>query len=321
MKIGIHIEPHVGYSYDEIVALTTKAEKEGFHQFSVSDHFFGNPQRTGRRCYEAWTILALLTPQTRNIRLGTMVTNHSYRNPAYLAKIVSNLDNSSNGRIDFGIGAGWKESEYKAYGYEFPKARTRIHQLREALEILELMWTETRPPFEGTYYSIDNAICLPKPVQEPRVPIRIGTMTLKAPMMENTIAKYADGIDFEGASPEKIKQKKERMNNALAKVGRDPGDLSWSTDMTTFVPAKSEEEYEKKVDSLLRQIPVKHHDHFRRDLQSSLSGTPETMVERIKAYDDAGIDQVSICLPWIGDILNNGKRAIEIIKDSVLPLL
>ena len=115
MKIGIHIEPQMGYTFQEIVNLAKTAERLNFHQFTVSDHLFGSPELPATNSYEAWTIIALLTPQTKGIRLGTQVTCQSYRNPALLAKIVSNIDNASNGRIDLGIGAGWTQREYESY--------------------------------------------------------------------------------------------------------------------------------------------------------------------------------------------------------------
>ncbi|MHA1939927.1 MAG: LLM class flavin-dependent oxidoreductase, partial [Candidatus Thorarchaeota archaeon] len=147
MKICIHIEPQVGYSYEDIVILAKAAEDAGFYRFSVSDHFFGYPKGTEIPCFEAWTTIALLTPQTERIILGTQVTSQSYRNPALLAKIVANLDNASNGRVDLGIGAGHKAAEYEAYDYAFPSSKTRILQLREALQIINLLWTEERPSF------------------------------------------------------------------------------------------------------------------------------------------------------------------------------
>jgi alkanesulfonate monooxygenase SsuD/methylene tetrahydromethanopterin reductase-like flavin-dependent oxidoreductase (luciferase family) len=153
MKIGIQIEPQMGYTYEDIVTLAKAAEDANFYSFTVSDHFFGHIESVEKHAHDAWTLLALLTPQTERIRLGTLVTSQSYRNPALVAKIVANLDNASNGRIDFGIGAGWKKSEYEAYGYPFPSTKTRILQLREAIQIINLLWTEERPSFEGEFYS------------------------------------------------------------------------------------------------------------------------------------------------------------------------
>jgi len=133
VKVGIQIEPQMGYLYDEIVKLTKAADDADFYSLTVSDHFFGNIESVEKRAHDAWTLLALLVPQTERIRLGTYVTCHSYRNPAHLAKIVADLDNASNGRIDLGIGAGWKKSEYEAYGYPYPSAKIRVLQLIEAI--------------------------------------------------------------------------------------------------------------------------------------------------------------------------------------------
>jgi len=236
MKISIHIEPQLGYTYSDIVTLAKAAEDSGFYSFTVSDHFFGPVEGHEMPSHDAWTTLALLVPQTERIRLGTLVTSQSYRNPALLAKIVASLDNASNGRIDLGIGAGWKESEYKAYGYPFPSAKERVTQLMEAIQIINLLWTEERPSFDGDFYKIKETMFLPKPVQKPHVPIWIGSMKLKAPMMEETIARYADGTDMDRAETTKdLLKKKERVRRVCEKVGRDFQELRWSVSKTAGV--------------------------------------------------------------------------------------
>ena len=327
MKIGIHIEPHVGYSYDDIVTLALAAEEAGFYRFTVSDHFFGWIDGTELECYDAWTILALLTPQTEKIRLGTVVTSQSYRNPAHLAKIVANLDNASGGRIDLGIGAGWKQPEYEAYGYPFPSIKTRILQLREAIQIINLLWTKERPSFEGEFYRIKETMFLPKPVQKPRVPIWVGTETLEAPMMEETAARYADGVDYAKRTKGSIAdyaEKKERMRVMCEKVGRNFEDLSWSTGINVAVLGEDNDDFEnRKRDVIGQEWPHKvFTEEFKKKALEAgclqdLAGPPERVIDRIHQYKDY-VDVFIIGLPFVGNVRKNGLDTIRILKEHIV---
>ncbi|MHA1924920.1 MAG: LLM class flavin-dependent oxidoreductase [Candidatus Thorarchaeota archaeon] len=327
MKICIHIEPQVGYSYEDIVILAKAAEDAGFYRFSVSDHFFGYPKGTEIPCFEAWTTIALLTPQTERIILGTQVTSQSYRNPALLAKIVANLDNASNGRVDLGIGAGHKAAEYEAYDYAFPSSKTRILQLREALQIINLLWTEERPSFDGKFYRIKDTMFLPKPIQKPRVPIWIGTLTLVAPMMEETAARYADGVDFEGKTPSEYAQKMVRVEAACDKVGRDFHEIRWSVGKTAVVIGEDEDDYERRKQAVLKQewtekimTEQMKEEWLDAALTREIAGPPEVVIEKLSNYKDK-VELVNICLPFIGNLRKNGLDTIRILKERIAPKL
>jgi len=330
MKLSISIEPHIGYSYDDIVTLAKAAEDAGFYRFTVSDHFFGWIEGTEIECYEAWTALALLTPQTEKIRLSTQVTSHSYRNPALLAKIVANLDNASNGRIDLGIGAGWKKAEYDAYGYEYPSTKTRILQLRETLEIINLLWTHERPSYDGEFYSIKEAMFLPKPVQSPRPPIWIGTETLKAPMMEETIARYADGVDYAkrgGGTFADFDQKKDRIRAMCNKMDRNFEDLMWSSGLNVAVIGEDEDDFENKKREVVGQEWP--HKFFTEELREKmveagckqdLAGTPEMVLKRLLQYKNH-VDVLNIGLPFVGNVRQWGLETIRILKEHIVSRL
>ena len=324
LKIGIQIEPQMGYTYEEIVTLTRAAEDAGFYSFTVSDHFFGNIQSVEKKSYDAWTLLALLTPQTERIRLGTLVSCHSYRNPALLAKIVATLDNASNGRIDFGIGAGWKESEYEAYGYPFPSTKTRILQLRETIQIINLLWTEERPSFDGEYYSIKETLFQPKPVQKPRVPIWVGNQKLKTPMMEEIIARYADGLNYDSETPEDLIEKKNRMRAECERVGRDFEELKWSVYLCTSVIGKDTDDFEEKKKDLLNQhwLFEEITDELKPKvlevmLTKYISGTIDTAVEKLSKYKNE-TDTIILGLPMVGDLRKNGLETIRILKEHII---
>jgi alkanesulfonate monooxygenase SsuD/methylene tetrahydromethanopterin reductase-like flavin-dependent oxidoreductase (luciferase family) len=327
MKICIHIEPQVGYSYEDIVVLAKAAEDAGFYRFSVSDHFFGYPKGTEITCYEAWTTIALLTPQTERIILGTQVTSQSYRNPALLAKIVANLDIASNGRVDLGIGAGHKAAEYEAYGYPFPSSKTRILQLREALQIINLLWTEERPSFDGKFYRIKDTMFLPKPIQKPRVPIWIGTLTLVAPMMEETVARYGDGVDFEGKTPTEYDQKMKRVEAACDEVGRDFQEIRWSVGKTAAVIGEDEDDYERRKQAVLKQewtekimTEAMKKKWLDGAVAKDIAGPPDVVIEKLSAYKDK-VELVTICLPFIGNLRENGLDTIRILKERIAPKL
>lgn len=327
MKIGIQIEPQMGYTYEDIVILAKAAEEAGFYSFTVSDHFFGNVESVEKHAHDAWTLLALLTPQTERIRLGTIVTCQSYRNPAHLAKIVAGLDNASNGRIEFGIGAGWKKSEYESYGYPMPSSKTRVRQLREAIQIINLLWTEERPSFEGEFYRIKEAMFQPKPVQKPRVPIWVGNQKLKTPMMEEIIARYADGLNYDSETPEDFAEKKKRMREACEKVGRDFDELKWSIYLCTSVIGKDEKDFEQKKQDLLDQhwLFTEISDEVRPKvldvmLSKYVSGTIDEAVEKISKYKNEA-DVIILGLPMMGDLRKNGLDTIKILEDHIIPRL
>jgi len=313
----------MGYTYEDIVVLTKAAEDAGFYRFTVSDHFFGNEKTTERPSTEAWTTIALLTPQTKHIRLGTQVTSQSYRNPALLAKIVATLDIASNGRMDLGIGAGWKKSEYESYGYPFPSAKTRILQLREALQIINLLWTEERPSFSGEFYKIKETMFLPKPIQKPRIPIWVGTETLKAPMMEETAARYADGLDYVGTTTADIIQKKERMRVMCENVGRDYSEMMWSAGVMAIVLGEDDDDFEERKEqalneqwldkTLTQEIKEKW---LERVISKEIAGPPDRVIEKLSKYK-AELDEINICLPIFGNLRRNGLDTIRILKERV----
>jgi F420-dependent oxidoreductase-like protein len=193
MKLGVIISPAAGYAYEEILDLARETEKAGLESFWVSDHLFGGEGFPDRDCHEAWTLLAALARDTKSVRLGCLVTAAQYRNPALLAKIVASVDQLSGGRVEVGIGAGWKENEYRAYGYEFPDAATRVTQMNEALQICRLLWTEERATFAGRYHRVTDAVCAPKPRQRPHPPVWIGG---RGPRVMRSAARYADGFDI-----------------------------------------------------------------------------------------------------------------------------
>src|SRR6266516_7033469 len=160
--------------YETMSRCALEAESAGFDGVFLYDHFHTVPDPPLEAVFECWTSMAALARDTSTIRLGQMVTCNSYRPPSLLAKMASGIDVMSHGRLVLGIGAGWYEHEYRAYGYPYPETAERLKRLREAVQIILAMWTQEEATFEGTYYQVKGAINQPKGVQKPHIPILIG---------------------------------------------------------------------------------------------------------------------------------------------------
>lgn len=184
------------------------------------DHFMPINGDTTGPCLEGWSLLSAFAAQTRRLRLGLMVTGNTYRHPAVLANIGATVDVISNGRLDFGIGAGWNETEHNAYGIPLYTTGERIRRLGEACEIIKRMWTETTPDFEGKYYQVQNAYCEPKPLQKPYPPFVIGGSGEKLTL--RVVAQYASIWNCVGGGPEFFQQKSAILDEHCAAIGRDP---------------------------------------------------------------------------------------------------
>lgn len=214
-KFGIHFEPLFGFDYKTIEFITLNAERLGFDSVWTCDHFFKDIDSVNINSLEAWTLLTALAAKTSKMELGVMVSSNSYRHPSLLAKIAATLDMISEGRLILGIGAGWKEAEYKAYGYRFPPLRERMDRLEEAVQVIRALWTEDRASFEGEYYQLKNAVFAPKPIQKAHPPILIGGHGEKRTL--RMVAKYGDMSNFSPWASERL----ERLLDALRQHCRD----------------------------------------------------------------------------------------------------
>src|SRR6202051_959727 len=205
-------------AYETMTRVAQEAEALGFDSIWLYDHFHTVPVPSQEVTFECWVSTAALARDTKTVRIGQMVTCNGYRNPALLAKMASTVDVLSHGRLNFGIGAGWYEHEYRAYGYEYPAPPERLRQLGEAVQVILAMWTQEEAVFEGTYYQVRGAINQPKGVQKPHIPLLIGgsgeTVTLKL------VAQYGDACNVYG-NLETIKHKFAVLREHCEAVGRD----------------------------------------------------------------------------------------------------
>ena len=262
--------------FDRVVTLAQAAEAAGFDAVTVMDHFYqiGGVGPPDEPMLEAYTTLGALAARTTRVRLATLVTGVTYRNPALLAKMATTLDVISKGRAIFGIGAAWNEAEHTGYGFEFPPIGERMDRLDEALTICRKMFTEERPSFAGKHYRIDQALNSPRPIQPggPRVLIGGGgeRRTLRLVARHGDISHWWGTLDV-------LKHKSEVLERHCEAEGRDP-----STILRTAGSPVVLVEREQQAAAVLERIPA-----GRRGMV--FPATVEHAAERMRPYLDAGI--------------------------------
>lgn len=283
--VGIETGDH----WPTMLSVAKTIEASGYESAWVYDHFHTVPVPTQEVTYEAWTLMAALAAVTDAVRLGQMCTCNGYRSPSYLAKVAASIDVISGGRLEMGIGAGWFDHEYRGYGYEFRKPSVRIGELDEAVQIMKRMWTEDEVRFDGTYYRLEGAICRPKPLQEPHIPLWIAgggeKLTLKI------AARYGSYSNF-GVTLDEFEHKSRVLRGHCDDVGTDFESIIRSSNFNV-VCGETEIEVEDKVRSILDRYRPWVSAGKLADLDRVfrvMAGTPEQLVEKLQPWVDAGLD-------------------------------
>ena len=300
MKIdyGVQIEPQFGYTYQHISKVAKAAEKHGFESLWTSDHFLIRPEAVDVNCLECWTTLSSLATETKTLKLGNMVASQSYRNPAVHANIAASLDHISGGRVYFGIGAGWKEVEYKAYNMPFPKPWVRLKQLEEAINIAKRMWSDPVAEYEGKYYSV-NTVSMPKPVKK-HIPILIGGMGTQ---LLKITAKHADAANFAWNTPlDTFKERLGVLKKHCKRYNRDYDDIRKSAGLHLAI---------KGAEAPAPAPYEKYSGNRNWDYKS-----PEDAAEFIRGYKDLGATHFVIVFPYGAE-----SESIKILMEKVAPLV
>lgn len=210
-------------AWDGVRRVAMDAEELGFESVWLSDHFLTIEDRPDAFVLEALGCLFALAPVTKRVRLGTLVLGAAYRNPALTAKMLCTLDAISDGRAELGIGAGWKEDEFRAYGYGFPPTGERLAILADQLEVITRMLGPGSATWQGVHASVTDAANAPKPVQRPRLPVMVGGNGQRVTW--RLAARYADELNLDGLLPEAVKEALPVVAERCAEAGRDPRSL------------------------------------------------------------------------------------------------
>jgi probable F420-dependent oxidoreductase len=299
MKIGLLVytanerEDNSARSYAAIRAVVQQAEADGFDGVWLADHmFYRDPGQPTRGVWECWTILAALAEATQRVDLGTMVLCNSLRNPAVLAKMATAADEVSGGRLILGVGAGWNEPEYEAFGMPFDH---RVGRFEEALQILRPLLRDGQVDFEGQYYQARNCEDLPRGPRPEGPPLLVGG---EGPRLLELTARYADlwNTGYMGG-PDTMAGPLARIGAACDKIGRDPGTLGVTALIALWFP------------DLLPDKPG-YADH-------PLTGTPQQLAEAMRGYAQLGVDHIIFqCAPYTVEARQRLTEALRIYRDA-----
>ena len=294
MEYGIQIEPQFGFDMDDIESIANAGLSNGFNSVWFSDHFMLDADSIDRILLDPWLAMTTLACRNTKIRVGSLVFCNSYRTPALHAKMGATLDVLSQGRLEFGFGAGWKQLEYNAYGIPFSNDMARIEQLAEATQIIRGIWQNEKFSFKGKHYAVNDVVSFPKPLQKPHPTIWIGTMYGRKRMID-VAAKYGDGVNLAWAfSPshaksifselDKLREKYHPRKPIRKSIGFWTNVFDTTEEMEAAIRARAEQ----------RKMSI---DKVQEQVSSALWGTPEEIHEKLEAYKALGVEYAIFMFP------------------------
>ena len=313
--VGIPPENH----WPMMLDLARHADSGPWDSLWVYDHFHTVPMPTDEATHEAWTLMAALAATTSEIKLGQMCTAMSYRNPAYLAKVAATSDIISGGRVQMGIGGGWYEHEWRAYGYGFPSAGVRLARLDEGVQIMRDAWRDGRVSFTGKHYQVDGAIVAPKPLQPEGLPLWIAgggeKVTLKI------AAKYGQYTNF-SADHDEFAHKSEVLAGHCREVGTDYGAIVRSANVNAVLGtsgADVEARLERVRDRIVGLCGAAAADAMiaMNRAPGNATGTPDQVIDTLSALRDLGCGYVICYFPEAA----YDRSGIEMFEQQVIPAL
>ncbi|MBT0994365.1 LLM class F420-dependent oxidoreductase [Cellulomonas sp. DKR-3] len=292
-------------------------EGDAFESIWVYDHFHAVPEPNGEATHEAWSLINAFAASTSRVRLGQMCTCMAYRNPAYLAKVAATADVISGGRVEMGIGAGWYEHEWRAYGYGFPSAGERIAMLDEGVQIFKQLWTNGVATLDGAHYQVSGAQLAPLPLQVDGPPLWIAGGGEKKTL--RIAAEHAQYTNFDG-SPEGFAHKSAVLAEHCAAIGRDPGEITRSANYNVIIGETTADVDDKIAwaeEHYALTVPDKA-PKLAEDLRNGpLVGTPEQVVEKLQELQGLGL---GYAITYFADAAYD-RSSIELFESQVVPAL
>jgi F420-dependent oxidoreductase-like protein len=293
------------------------ADDSPFESIWVYDHFHTVPVPTEEATHEAWTLMAAFGAATSRVRLGQMCTCMGYRNPAYLAKVAATIDLVSGGRVEMGIGAGWYEHEWRAYGYGFPRAGQRIEMLDEGVQIMRQLWTTGQATLDGEHYQVNGAICRPLPLQEGGIPFWIAGGGEKKTL--RVAARYARYTNFD-TTPEVFKRKSGILAAHCQDVGTEYDAIVRSGSYNVII-GETEKDVADRLDWVrdhyAATIPADRVETQVQNLRNGLVGTPEQIIERLTEARALGMTYAITYFPEIA----YDRSGFTLFTEKVIPAL
>jgi len=300
-----------GEGVSEAREVTLRSEGLGYSSVWFTDHLVPpwlSPQESE---FECWTLLSAMSAITEKVRLGTLVLCESFRPPSLLAKMAATVDVVSNGRLDFGIGAGWHERDFAFLGLPFPELAVRIERLKESVQIIKKMWVQEKVSFEGKHYRLSNvAAAYPKVVQRPHPPIWIGG---KSEMLLRLVAEEGDVLNLADVTPEECARKIEALDAYCKEAGRRPSQLRKSLFIRHAIVAKTEQEVKAELRRCEQSITIGGVP-LKRHLDCGIFGTPGQCIKKIQEFVDLGVSDFQVFLYG-----NKNQRALTFFAEQIAP--
>ncbi|MFI5262428.1 MAG: TIGR03560 family F420-dependent LLM class oxidoreductase [Candidatus Limnocylindrales bacterium] len=300
MRFALMLEPQQGLSYEEQLAVAHAVEAAGLEGLLRSDHFASFPGASDNPTTDAWAVLAGLARETTRIRLGALVSPVTFRVPGAFAKLVTTVDEMSDGRVEVGLGAGWNALEHARLGIPFPPLAERFDRFEEALAMLHGLWTEPDGwSFEGRFWHVEDALYRPPARRAGRRHPHLIVGGNGKPRGLRAAARYADEYNLSSTSPEEAAAVREALLAACADVGRDPGTLVYSA-MTGVLMGETEAEVAQRIADVTAAVsaPGEAADAHEAWLASRrtrwLFGSPEQILERVAAFAAAGVERLAL---------------------------
>ncbi len=294
------------------------ADAGPFESIWVYDHFHTVPVPTDEVTHEAWSLMAALAVGTERVRLGQMCTCMGYRNPAYLAKVAATIDVISGGRVEMGIGGGWYEHEWRAYGYGFPGAGERLGMLDEGVQIMRQLWTTGTATLDGKHYQVDGAIGRPLPLQEGGIPLWIAGGGEKKTL--RIAAQYAQYTNFD-ATPETFRHKSEVLAAHCRDLGTDFDAIVRSGNYNVIIGETEKDVQDKLAWMRAHYQPLISADRlntaYKQFASGPLVGTPEQLVERLTDARGMGL---TYAITYFLDAAYD-RGSIDLFTREVVPAL
>ncbi len=319
MRIALMIEPQMGLTYDEQLAIARRAEAAGFETLFRSDHYESFPGESGGHTTDAWAVLAGLARDTATIGLGVLVSPVTFRTPGNLAKVVATVDEMSGGRIEVGLGAGWHADEHRRHGFPFPEIGERAEQLEETLEILHGLWDEPDGwSFTGSHYAVEDALFYPKPGALPgrdgrRPNILVGGQG--TPRSFRIAARYADEFNLSSTSPDGAAAKFAQLDDAVRTIGREPGSLVHSVMAGVLIGRDADEVARRQRDlmAVFGSDDAESEAWIETRRPRWVLGTPEEAREVVRRFAEIGAERI-----MLQDFLPRDLDMIDLAAEALL---
>ena len=284
------VEGQEDVTWEDWVALAAACEEHGLEGLFRSDHYASVMGAYDRGALDAWATLTALAARTERIRLGSLVSPATFRHPSELAKIVATADHVSGGRVELGLGAGWNAPEHAMYGFDFPELSSRVERFAEQLEIVHRQWTEDSFDFAGRHYRLEGCRALPKPLQSPHPPLIVGGAAKRGTV--DPAVRWADEYNTTVASVEALRERRQALDEACGRAGRDPASLGFSL-MTTCVVAGDEAELRERARRVVAITGGSDPEAFlAENRETGVVGTVEDAREHLRALEDVGVQRI-----------------------------